>query len=419
MVDLEPELDLRARGCRLDTQPDGGEERIRLGMQELDRLAGAGGTLDVDRRRPAEGDVEAVVARQRRLDDLLLNLAVERDGQLAAHVVLPDVDQRVLLGELRERDAKPPAVVGSPRRDDGLQRRRRELVVRPPPLLAADAVADLDAAEAPELGDLSGRHRRPLHGRPVVENADRSHLRLVATAELQPIADVDRAGEHADIRDALAGGTALDLEDGAGDGAVRVAGGRGQQVDEARRQQVHAGAGDRRPEEHRVHDRAPRLRRERLAQARRGHARLVVDIGGQERLVVLYEHLYSHQFQTLTSSRALAIDGHHRDRGRRQSLRDVAQHPFAVGACTIDLVHEDQRRDAKPLQRAHQGAGLRLHALDGRDDQHRAVEHVQHPLHLGDEVRMARRVDQVDGDVVHRERDDGRLDRDAALLLER
>ncbi len=48
-----------------------------------------------------------------------------------------------------------------------------------------------------------------------------------------------------------------------------------------------------------------------------------------------------------------------------------------------------------------------------------AVEHAQHPLHLGDEVRVAGRVDQVDGDAVDRERDDGRLDRDAALLLER
>jgi hypothetical protein len=32
---------------------------------------------------------------------------------------------------------------------------------------------------------------------------------------------------------------------------------------------------------------------------------------------------------------------------------------------------------------------------------------------------VARRVDQVDGDVVDRERNDRRLDRDAALLFER
>ena len=88
-------------------------------------------------------------------------------------------------------------------------------------------------------------------------------------------------------------------------------------------------------------------------------------------------------------------------------------------AAAVDLVHEDQRRDAQPLQRPHQHAGLRLHALDGRDHQHRAVEHAQHPLHLGDEVRVAGRVDQVDGDVVDDERHDGGLDRDAALPFQR
>ena len=73
-------------------------------MEELDGLAGANGTLDVDRRRFAERDVEAEVGRERRLDDLLLHLAVERDIDLLAAVVLADVDQRVLLGKLRERD---------------------------------------------------------------------------------------------------------------------------------------------------------------------------------------------------------------------------------------------------------------------------------------------------------------------------
>ena len=64
-------------------------------------------------------------------------------------------------------------------------------------------------------------------------------------------------------------------------------------------------------------------------------------------------------------------------------------------------------------------ARLRLHALDGGDHENGAVEHVQHPFHLGDEVRVSRRVDQVDGDVVDDERHDGGLDRDAALSLQR
>ena len=58
--------------------------------------------LDADRRRLAEVGGDAVVALERRLDDLLLDLAVERDGDLVPVVVLADVDERVLLGELGE-----------------------------------------------------------------------------------------------------------------------------------------------------------------------------------------------------------------------------------------------------------------------------------------------------------------------------
>jgi len=49
---------------------------------------------------------------------------------------------------------------------------------------------------------------------------------------------------------------------------------------------------------------------------------------------------------------------------------------------------------------------------------HRTVEHTQGPLHLGDEIRVARRVDQIDGDVVDGERNDRGLDRDPALPLQ-
>ena len=44
---------------------------------------------------------------------------------------------------------------------------------------------------------------------------------------------------------------------------------------------------------------------------------------------------------------------------------------------------------------------------------------LEHALHLGDEVRVAGRVDQVDGDVVDRKRDDRRLDGDPALAFQR
>ena len=47
-----------------------------------------------------EVDLDPVVARQGLADDLFLDLAVERDRDLVPLVVLVDVDERVLLGEL-------------------------------------------------------------------------------------------------------------------------------------------------------------------------------------------------------------------------------------------------------------------------------------------------------------------------------
>ncbi len=88
------------------------------------------------------------------------------------------------------------------------------------------------------------------------------------------------------------------------------------------------------------------------------------------------------------------------------------------GAQAIDLVDEDDRRDAQALQGAHQHLRLSLDAFDGRHDQHRAVEHAQHALDLGDEVRVTGGVDQIHRDVVDHEGDDGGLDGDPALPLE-
>jgi hypothetical protein len=74
---------------------------------------------------------------------------------------------------------------------------------------------------------------------------------------------------------------------------------------------------------------------------------------------------------------------------------------------------------AQPLERAHEHARLRLHAFDGGDHQDRPVEHAQGALDLGDEVRVAGCVDEVDVDVADDERRHRGLDRDPALALER
>ena len=222
-IDLQPEVDPEALRCRVDAEPDRREVRIRLCVEELDRLSGADRPFDVDRRRLAEGDLEAEVVRQRRLNDLLLDFAVQRDGELLAAVVLANVDQRVLFGELRERDAELRAVVGPFRGDDRLQRRRGEVMVRSVGRELADPVADLDLGEAPELGHCSCRDCRTLHRGAVLEDGDRRDLRVEPSAELQPLAHVNRPREHPHVRDLLAVHAALDLEHGPGDRAVGIA----------------------------------------------------------------------------------------------------------------------------------------------------------------------------------------------------
>ena len=73
--------------------------------------------------------------------------------------------------------------------------------------------------------------------------------------------------------------------------AVGIAFGRRQQLRDAGDQRVHARARDRRAEEHRMHQRLPGLRRELAAELAVRDRRLVVDVRGQQRIVVVGEQL--------------------------------------------------------------------------------------------------------------------------------
>jgi hypothetical protein len=108
---------------------------------------------------------------------------------------------------------------------------------------------------------------------------------------------------------------------------------------------------------------------------------------------------------------------HGQDR-RREPATDRLEDRVDVGARPVDLVDEEQRRHAQALQGAHQDPGLRLDALDGRQDEHGTVEHAEDALDLRDEVGVAGGVDDVDDEVVERERHDRGLDGDAAAALE-
>ena len=196
----------------------------------LDGGAGPDRPLDADRRRLAEVDVEAELVRQRRLDDLLLHLAVERDGDLLPDVVLPHVDQRVLLGELGERHVERAPVGPAAGDDDRLEGRRGEVVLRPAPFGGMPIASPIRMSPRPQSLPIC-----PAATDAAAPPAPRSNTLIAVTfrsssvAEAQPVARPHRAREHPDVRDLLPGRTAFDLEDGARQPAFGVAVGRGQE----------------------------------------------------------------------------------------------------------------------------------------------------------------------------------------------
>ncbi len=177
-----------------------------------------------------------------------------------------------------------------------------------------------------------------------------------------------------------------------------------------------------------MHERPLRLRGECIEKSEGRHALLVVDVRGQDPVVALGEQfrqpaakgwIVRIRGSEVGDSCPEPVRSSHRDDRRRQSLGDRPQDAFVIRSGTVDLVHEDQSGNLQPLQRPHQQRRLRLHAFDGGDHEHSAVEHAQHAFYLRDEVRVAGRIDQVDGDVVDRKRRNGGADRDTALLLQR
>ena len=246
----------------------------------LDRLAGGDRSLDADRGGLAELGVEPELRGQRRLDDLLLHLAVERQAQLLPRLVLVQADQRVLVGELGERVVQRAAVL-RPGDHDRFERGRSEVVLAAEPTRLADRIADPDRTETPDLGDLAGDGLGSAGGRAPVEDLDGGDGVLA-----DAVAHSDRAAEQSHERHPLPGRTAVDLEGGAGQRPGGVAGGRGQQLGDARGEAVDARAGDRGAEEHGMHRRRPRLRRERPVQPVARRHRLA-DEGGEHAVVVV------------------------------------------------------------------------------------------------------------------------------------
>jgi len=88
-----------------------------------------------------------------------------------------------------------------------------------------------------------------------------------------------------------------------------------------------------------------------------------------------------------------------------------------VGA--VDLVDHDDHAQAERQRLAQHETRLRHGAVDGVDQQQRAVDHIQHALHLAAKIGMARCVHDVDFHAVPGDSRVLRQDGDAALALER
>src|SRR5499427_7147603 len=131
-----------------------------VGLEDLKGTRAAEGSLDVDRRLAERGgDIEIV--SERGLDYLFLDSAVERHVDLLPLVVLPQVDKRVLFGELAKCDSQPIPVAGITGHDSGLQGRGRELKARVV-LCLSDLIPDLGLGKTPEHANLAGADSLPL-----------------------------------------------------------------------------------------------------------------------------------------------------------------------------------------------------------------------------------------------------------------
>ena len=101
-----------------------------------------------------------------------------------------------------------------------------------------------------------------------------------------------------------------------------------------------------------------------------------------------------------------------------EEIERLIEHPLRARAVAIDLVDDHERREAVLERLARDETSLRHRAVDCVDEQQHAVDHRQHALDLAAEVRVPRRVDDVDAPVVPADRGVLGENRDAALFLE-
>src|SRR5712664_2878000 len=78
-----------------------------------------------------------------------------------------------------------------------------------------------------------------------------------------------------------------------------------------------------------------------------------------------------------------------------KALSDGADDVVEIRAHAVHLVHEADTRDAVLVRLAPNRFRLRLHARDGVEHAHRAVQNAQRTFHFHGEVHMARRINNI------------------------
>jgi hypothetical protein len=100
-----------------------------------------------------------------------------------------------------------------------------------------------------------------------------------------------------------------------------------------------------------------------------------------------------------------------------EQLVHLVEHLVGAGVLAVDLVDDDDRRQAGGQRLLQHVAGLGQRALGGVDQQQHAVDQLERALDLATEVGVAGRVDQVDLHVPSTDRSRLGEDGDAALAL--
>ena len=101
-----------------------------------------------------------------------------------------------------------------------------------------------------------------------------------------------------------------------------------------------------------------------------------------------------------------------------EQVIDLVQHFLRARVGPVDLVDDQDRRQLGFQRLAQHVARLRQRTFAGIDQQHHAVHHLERALHFAAEIAVAGGIDDVDLDVVIKNRGVLGQNRDAALALQ-